>query len=64
MRFIAKIIALLSLLLLTIPSVLFLAGKMELDTVKTIMIVATVIWFVSASYWMWPRASDSQEEQT
>jgi hypothetical protein len=59
MRLIAKIVALTSLLSLTLPSVFYLAGKMGLDRVKWIMILATILWFVSASYWMWPRAENS-----
>jgi hypothetical protein len=59
MRLIAKILALTSLLLLTLPSVFYLAGKMSLETVKWIMILATIVWFVSASFWMWPRAENS-----
>jgi hypothetical protein len=59
MRLIAKIAALISLLLLTLPSVLYLAGGLSLDTVKWLMIPATIVWFVSASYWMWPRAENS-----
>jgi hypothetical protein len=59
MRLIAKIVALISLLSLTLPSVFYLAGKMNLDTVKPIMILATIVWFISASYWMWPRAENS-----
>ena len=38
----------LSLILLVGSSVLFLFGKMPLDRVKTLMLAATVIWFVSA----------------
>jgi hypothetical protein len=56
MRLIAKIVALTSLLLLTLPSLLYLTGQLSLDTVKPIMILATIVWFISASYWMWPRA--------
>jgi len=59
MRLIAKIVALTSLLLLTLPSVFYLAGKMSLERVKWIMILATIVWFVSASFWMWPRAENS-----
>ena len=58
MRLIAKIVALTSLLLLTLPSVFYLAGKMSLERVKWIMILATIVWFVSASFWMWPRAEN------
>jgi len=60
MRLIAKIVALTSLLLLTLPSVFYLAGRVELDTVKWFMILATIVWFVSASYWMWPRAEQGR----
>ena len=63
MRLIAKIVALTSLLLLTLPSVFYLAGRVSLDTVKWLMILATVVWFVSASYWMWPRAENSADRQ-
>jgi len=63
MRLIAKIVALTSLLLLTLPSVFYLAGRVSLDTVKWLMILATVVWFVSASYWMWPRAEISTDRQ-
>ena len=58
MRLIAKTAALTSLLLLTLPSVLYLAGRLSLDVVKPIMILATILWFVSSSYWMWPRAGE------
>lgn len=63
MRYLAKVIALASLLLLTAPSVIYLAGRMDLDTVKRLMIIATVVWFISAAYWMWPRASDSSKDR-
>jgi hypothetical protein len=53
MRKIARAVALLSLVLLTGPSILYLAGKMSLDAVKLLMLAATVVWFVSASLWIW-----------
>ena len=49
---IAKYIALLSLVLLTAPSILFLAGRMDLQRVKFIMLIATAIWFAAATVWM------------
>ena len=52
---IAQYIALLSLVLLIAPSVLLLEGRMELQGVKFIMLIATAIWFVSATVWMWER---------
>ena len=53
MRSILKIISLLALIALTLPSVIFLAGKLELDRVKWLMLLATIVWFVTAAAWMW-----------
>ena len=52
MRTITQIISWISLVVLVLPSLLFLAGTMELETVKKIMLLMTVIWFISASLWM------------
>jgi hypothetical protein len=52
-RFVAKIVSLVALIAVALPSVLFLAGRMELDRVKWIMLLATIVWFVSASTYMW-----------
>jgi hypothetical protein len=53
MRHIAKYFALLMLLALIAPSILYLTGKMVLPTAKTIMLLATILWFASATAWMW-----------
>jgi hypothetical protein len=53
MRYILQIISLLALIALTLPSVIFLAGKLELNMVKWIMLLATIVWFVTATGWMW-----------
>lgn len=62
MRSILQIISLLALIALTLPSVLFLAGRLELDMVKWIMILATIVWFVTASLWMWKDNGEGQQE--
>ena len=51
----AQIVSWVSLVVLLVPSILFLAGRMELDRVKLVMLVATVIWFVATPFWMWER---------
>ena len=53
MRLILKIVSLLSLIALILPSILFLAGRMELDRVKWFMLLATIVWFVTATPIMW-----------
>jgi hypothetical protein len=62
MRSILQIISLLALIVLTLPSVLFLAGRLELDMVKWVMLLATIVWFVTASLWMWKDNGDGQQE--
>ena len=58
MRFIAKIVSLIALVAVTLPSGLFLAGRMELDRVKWIMLLGTIVWFVSASAYMWKEEAN------
>ena len=62
MRSILQIISLLALIALTLPSVLFLAGRLELNMVKWIMLLATIVWFVTATPWMWKDNGDGQQE--
>jgi hypothetical protein len=51
----AKLISWISLIALIVPAILFLAGRMELDQVKLIMLISTVVWFVTAAMWMWRK---------
>jgi hypothetical protein len=49
------IVSWLSLVVLMLPSILFLAGRMELTTAKWVMLAATVLWFATATPWMWKQ---------
>ncbi|MEN6577934.1 MAG: hypothetical protein ABFD90_16450 [Phycisphaerales bacterium] len=53
---ILMIVSLLALVALFLPSILFLAGRMELATVKWVMLLATIVWFVAATPWMWKQS--------
>ena len=60
----AKIISWISLAALLAPSLLFLAGSVQLDRVKTVMLIATMAWFASAGLSMWnndARTPDDNE---
>lgn len=52
MRKIAQIISWLSLVGLMIPPCMYLAGTLPLASVKTWMLVFTVVWFVTVPVWM------------
>ena len=62
MRAIIKIVSLMALIALTLPSILFLAGRTELGTVKWIMIIATIVWFVVVTPSMWKNNSSEQQQ--
>ncbi len=53
LKSIAKPLSWLSLVVLILPSFLFLIGRIEIASVNWIMLSATIVWFVSASLWMW-----------
>ena len=51
---ITQLVSWLCLIVLVVPSVLFLTDKLpSLDQVKLVMLITTVVWFVSAPLWMW-----------
>lgn len=52
-KLIAKIISILSLILLLIPVLAFIVGNIGLDKMKFYMAIFTIVWFVTASMWMW-----------
>ena len=59
---ILQIVSLLALIALTLPSIIFLAGRMELDTVKWLMLLASIVWFIAATPWMWKdNGAENQE---
>ncbi len=46
MKTLIQLIGYISIIVLIVPSILFLGGKMELARAKTIMLLATFVWFV------------------
>ena len=49
MVLVAKLISWMSLVAVIVPAILFMAGRMELDQVKLIMLISTVTWFAVAA---------------
>ncbi len=52
MRKFLQVISILALLSTIVPGIGFLAGRIELDQVKLLMLLATAIWFVATPLWM------------
>jgi hypothetical protein len=48
----AKVVGLAALAGTILPPVAFLFRAMPLETVKGIMLVSTILWFVAAPWWM------------
>jgi hypothetical protein len=56
-----RALALLSLVATIGPSLLYLAGEMDLPTVKNVMLGATVSWFVFAGLWIYGGETKKDE---
>ncbi|MEJ5260695.1 MAG: hypothetical protein WHS88_10955 [Anaerohalosphaeraceae bacterium] len=52
-KFLARLFGYGSLILLVLASVLFLAGSKDLDWVKQVVGLMTIVWFAAAALWMW-----------
>lgn len=52
MKKLLVIISILSLLMTIIPSFLVFAGLMTLEMNKTLMLIGTIGWFITAPSWM------------
>ena len=51
MRLVLQIISWAALVATIGPPVLYLAGRMTLDQTKLVMLVATIVWFVTTPFW-------------
>jgi hypothetical protein len=49
---VAKVLGLLSLAGTIVPPMLFLTKSLALEPMKLIMLIAMVVWFVTAPLWM------------
>jgi len=52
MRMILKILSFVGLILTIVPSVLVFANIIELSTHKNLMLLGTVLWFMTAPFWL------------
>jgi hypothetical protein len=64
MRPTLKIVSIVALIVLIFPAILFLAGAIELDTVKWLMVLATIGWFVTATPVMWKDRGEPDKDET
>ena len=52
MKLLVKFISYIGLLLTLIPSLMVFTGNISLDSGKMLMLIGTIVWFVSAPGWM------------
>jgi hypothetical protein len=58
MKTILKILSALGLIMTLVPSFLVFNGFMTLDMNKWLMLLGTILWFVTAPFWMNKNATD------
>jgi purine-cytosine permease-like protein len=61
-RTISQLVSWISLGVLILLGILFLAGSITLDQVKWLAMLVTILWFVSASLWMWKDNSAEKQD--
>jgi hypothetical protein len=52
MRIALQIVSLVALGVVVLPSIVYFSGNMELDRVKWLLLLATIVWFVVTPFWM------------
>jgi len=59
LRLILQLVSWLALAGTVLPSCLFIAGQMDLNNVKTAMLVSTIVWFVATPLWMQRKTDET-----
>jgi len=52
MRKLLQLISIVALIATLVPAVMFMNGSIDLDMVKTLMTIATFVWFIVTPFWM------------
>ena len=52
MRYFYQLLASVGLMMVLVPSILHFMGRMELDQMKTFMLLGTMLWFAGAIPWL------------
>lgn len=61
MKPILKILSYLGLALTLVAGLLVFAGTIDLDTMKTLLVVGMLLWFPTAVFWIQPRSLEDEE---
>jgi len=57
-RLVYQLLSWVSLAATIVPSLIFMAGKMDLDRVKLWMVISMIVWFVVTPLWMERKKND------
>lgn len=60
-KLLLKILSFVGLALTIVPAILVFSGDMESDTCKQLMFLGTVVWFLTAPFWMNEGKSASED---
>ena len=61
MKKILEIISYLSLVLLVVSPVLYYQGRIDLPQNKLLLLIATIVWFATASFWIGTKKEDPND---
>lgn len=61
MKYIYPVIGIAGLLLLLLPALSHFSGKMEVEQMKNLMFIGTVIWFAGAIPWLGRKSNSNKQ---
>ncbi len=62
MRIILSILSYISLLVIVAAPIAFMSGTLELPSMKSLLLLATVAWFLVTPFWMGRATPDAQSD--
>lgn len=63
MRKLLQLVSAAALIATIVPSVMFLAGSLDLSQTKLAMLVATIVWFIATPLWMGQPPEQFEHEE-
>lgn len=63
MKIALQILAYIALACSVIPSAMFLSGKMEMDAVRSTMLIAMIVWFIAAAFISFVDKKDKEKNK-
>jgi len=63
MKPLIPVVSIIGLALVIVPPIVYLAGAIDKSSMTSLMLVGTIVWFVTAPFWLGRKADDGSGQQ-